>query len=126
MSFELSSGKAAFLGYEDLHEHEFADYERYEPNLEMYQDEDVDGLCVHDLSVYPASKFLQTFKSKRYSDIRWCSCHGLPRHRFPDACLRLYGKSPAEQDSQSRSPDSSDYNILVSRGYCKTDGPRGC
>jgi hypothetical protein len=63
MSFELSSGKAAFLGYEDLHEHEFEEYERYEPNIEMYEDEDVDGLCVHDLRVYPSSKFLQTFKS---------------------------------------------------------------
>jgi hypothetical protein len=63
MSFELSSGKAAFLGYEDLHEQAFEDYERYEPNLEMYQDEDVDGLCVHDLRVYPSSKFRQTFDS---------------------------------------------------------------
>jgi hypothetical protein len=63
MSFELSSGKAAFLGYEDLHEQEFEDYERHVSNLEMYEDEKIEGLCVHGLSVYPTTKFLQTFKS---------------------------------------------------------------
>jgi hypothetical protein len=63
MSFELSSGKAYFLGYEDVHDQEFEEYERYEANLEMYPDQDVDGLCAHDLRVYPSSKFRQTFDS---------------------------------------------------------------
>jgi hypothetical protein len=60
MSFELSGGKAEFLGYEDLHEPKFDEYESFEPNIEMYK-EDVDGLCAHDLHVYPSSKFRDTF-----------------------------------------------------------------
>jgi hypothetical protein len=62
MSFELSAGKAYFLGYEDLHEPEFDEYERFEPNIEMYEDV-VDGLCVHDLHIYPSSSFRQTFET---------------------------------------------------------------
>jgi hypothetical protein len=60
MSFELSAGKAHFLGYEDLHENEFDEYARLEPNLEMYEDV-VNGLCVHDLHIYPSSSFRQIF-----------------------------------------------------------------
>jgi hypothetical protein len=62
MSFELNGGKAEFLGYEDLHDPEFDEYELYEPNIEMYK-EDVDGLCVHDLRVYPGSKFREAFET---------------------------------------------------------------
>jgi hypothetical protein len=60
MSFELTGGKADFLGYEDLHEPEFDEYESYLPNIEMYQ-ETVDGLCVHDLHIYPSRKFRESF-----------------------------------------------------------------
>jgi hypothetical protein len=67
MSFELSGGKAKFLGYEDLHELEFDEYERYEPNIEMYEETLKEalkeGLCVHDLRMYPSSKLRETFST---------------------------------------------------------------
>jgi Adenylate and Guanylate cyclase catalytic domain len=60
MSFELSSTKARFLGYEDLHEPEFSSYERLEANLEMYT-ERIEGVCTHDLYIYPSSKLRKTY-----------------------------------------------------------------
>jgi hypothetical protein len=63
MSFELSDSKAKFLGYKDVHESQFDEYERFEPNIEMYK-EVVDGLCVHDLHIYPSSNFSKKFISK--------------------------------------------------------------
>jgi hypothetical protein len=60
MSFELSSGKAYFLGYEDVHEAEMASYVRTETNIEMYE-EILDGLCAHDLSLYPTNKLRATY-----------------------------------------------------------------
>jgi hypothetical protein len=67
MSFKLNGGKAKLLGYEDLHDPEFDNHESYEPNIEMYKkDIDglyIDGLCVHDLHVYPSSKFRESFES---------------------------------------------------------------
>jgi len=63
MSFELNSGKAEFLGYGDVHESEFDRYERYEVNLERYENPGINGLCVHDLRVYPSSKFRATFET---------------------------------------------------------------
>jgi class 3 adenylate cyclase len=60
MSFELSSGKAFFLGYEDLHEAEMASYVRIEANIEMYE-EIIDGLCAHDLYLYPTNKLRATY-----------------------------------------------------------------
>jgi hypothetical protein len=62
ISFELSGGKAEFLGYEDFHEPEFDEYESYEPNIEMYK-EAVDDLYVHDLHIYPSSKFRESFNT---------------------------------------------------------------
>lgn len=60
LSFELSSGKAKFLGDEDLHDIEFDEFERFEHNIEMYE-ETVDGLCQHDLHLYPSAKLRATF-----------------------------------------------------------------
>ena len=60
MSFELSSTKALFLGYEDLHEQEFDSYERVETNIEMYP-ERIEGVCTHDLHIYPSSKLRETY-----------------------------------------------------------------
>jgi class 3 adenylate cyclase len=59
VSFGLSSGKAKFLGYEDLHEAEMASYVITETNIELYE-EIVDGLCVHDLHLYPTNKLRLT------------------------------------------------------------------
>lgn len=70
MSFELNSGKAEFLGYEDVHETEFDDYERFHENLEMYTEEDIRKvedagleLCRHDLRIYPSSKFRAEYET---------------------------------------------------------------
>jgi hypothetical protein len=63
MSFELSSGKAYFLGHEDLHETEMASYIRNETNIEMYE-EIIDGLCAHDLYLYPTNKFRATYDTR--------------------------------------------------------------
>jgi hypothetical protein len=63
MSFELSSGKAYFLGYEDVHEAEMASYVRTETNIEMYE-EILDGLCAHDLSLYPTNKLRATYDTR--------------------------------------------------------------
>ena len=60
LSFELNSGKALFLGYEDVHEEEFNAFEAIELNLEMYPNQ-VKGLCTHDLYLYPSSSFRETF-----------------------------------------------------------------
>lgn len=64
MSFELSSSKAAFLGYTDVHEISLDEYERAELNLEMYE-ELTDGMCQHDLYLYPSTKFQETYTTNR-------------------------------------------------------------
>ena len=60
MSFELSSSKAHFMGYSDLHEPEFNEYEHVEKNIEMYPDR-IEGVCTHDLYLYPSSKLRATY-----------------------------------------------------------------
>ena len=62
MSFELSSGKARFLGYVDAHEKDMENYERSILNLEMYG-EIVEGLCAHDLYIYPTAKLMATYET---------------------------------------------------------------
>ncbi|CAB9524999.1 Receptor-type guanylate cyclase gcy [Seminavis robusta] len=64
MSFDMSSSKAYFLGYEDLHEPEFNDYARIEENIEMYQKR-VEGVCTHDLYLYPSSKLRDSYTTSR-------------------------------------------------------------
>ena len=60
MSFELSSTKARFMGYSDLHEPAFNEYEHVEKNIEMYP-ERIEGVCTHDLYLYPSSKLRNTY-----------------------------------------------------------------
>ena len=62
MSFDLSSTKADFLGYEDLHEHEFDEYVHIEENIEMYP-ERIQGVCTHDLYLYPSSKLRDSYET---------------------------------------------------------------
>lgn len=64
LSFELSSKKARFMGYGDLHEAEFNKYERVEKNIEMYP-ERIDGVCTHDLYLYPSSKLRDTYQTSQ-------------------------------------------------------------
>ena len=61
MTFEMSSTKAKFLGYEDLHETKYDKYERVERNIEMY-DERMQGVCTHDLYLYPSTKLEQSYQ----------------------------------------------------------------
>jgi class 3 adenylate cyclase len=60
MSFKMSSDRATFLGYEDVHETKFDEYERYVSNLEMYEGQ-VEGLCKHGLHIYPSTKLRNTY-----------------------------------------------------------------
>jgi hypothetical protein len=64
MSFELSSGKAKFLGYKDLHDRYYEEFERTEMNLEMYE-ELVEGLCEHDLHLYPSAEYRESSKDNK-------------------------------------------------------------
>ena len=62
MSFEMSSGKARFLGYDDLHDEDMENYGEVEVNIEMYEDI-VEGLCAHDLYIYPTASMRAKYKS---------------------------------------------------------------
>ena len=64
LSFELSSKKARFMGYEDLHESEFNKYEHVEENIEMYP-ERINGICTHDLYLYPSSKLRDSYQTSQ-------------------------------------------------------------
>lgn len=64
MTFQLSSTKALFLGYEDLHEPEFNSYERVERNIEMYN-ERIEGVCTHDLYLYPSSSLRESYDTTK-------------------------------------------------------------
>ena len=66
MSFELSSGKALFLGYQDAHEPEMEEYGKVLENIEMYggfYGETSDDLCPHSLSLYPTQKLRDTYET---------------------------------------------------------------
>ena len=64
MTYELNGAKAIFLGHEDLHESKFEEYAWHEPNIEMYE-ETVEGMCIHDLYIYPTSKFRKEYNTKK-------------------------------------------------------------
>jgi hypothetical protein len=63
MSFELSSGKALFLGSEDFHDDAFDKYMVVQENIEMYDDAHVEELCGHDLYLYPTESLKETYTS---------------------------------------------------------------
>jgi class 3 adenylate cyclase len=57
MAFELNGPKATFMGDEDLHEKAFHEYEVRMP-IEQYETK-VEGLCAHELFIYPSSKLTE-------------------------------------------------------------------
>lgn len=61
MTFEMSSTKAKFLGYEDLHEPKYNKYEFAVPNIEMYQERVQGVVCTHDLYLYPSTKLQESY-----------------------------------------------------------------
>jgi hypothetical protein len=62
MTFEMSSSKAKFLGYADVHEEKYSRYEQIEYNIEMYANR-IEGVCTHDLYLYPSTKLEQSYSS---------------------------------------------------------------
>lgn len=62
LTFEMSSNKARFLGYEDLHEAKYDLYEHVEYNIEMYE-ERLEGVCTHDLYLYPSTPLEDSYKA---------------------------------------------------------------
>jgi hypothetical protein len=63
MSFELSSSKALFLGYEDFHDDAFDKYMEVQESIEMYDEAYVDALCSLDLYLYPTESLKETYTS---------------------------------------------------------------
>jgi hypothetical protein len=61
MSFELNGPMATYMGGEDLHDKAFGEYE-VRMLIEQYETQ-VDGLCVHELFIYPSSRFTQNHLS---------------------------------------------------------------
>jgi hypothetical protein len=59
MTFELNGPVATFLGNEDLHDERF-DLFMYSVQLEAYETI-VEGMCVHELKVYPSKPFQYSF-----------------------------------------------------------------
>lgn len=63
ISFDLNGSHSTFLGYGDLHDPEFNDYER-SATLEPYP-KLVDGLCEHELYLYPSATYRSSFDTNR-------------------------------------------------------------
>ena len=61
ISFELSSGKAKFLGYGDFHNTDFDEYVQVTKNIELYDEEDVEYLCGHRLYLYPTATLKEAY-----------------------------------------------------------------
>mmetsp|Transcript_20032 Transcript_20032/g.35262 ORF Transcript_20032/g.35262 Transcript_20032/m.35262 type:complete len:1107 (-) Transcript_20032:235-3555(-) len=61
MTFVLNGADAVFLGYDDVHE----GYEEYEIAfpLELYEHEDVEGLCAHEIHIYPSFTMVTAYKT---------------------------------------------------------------
>ena len=60
MTFEISATKAKFLGYQDLHEPKYNNYEAVEQNIEMYEQR-IESVCTHDLYLYPSTKLEESY-----------------------------------------------------------------
>ena len=61
LSFQLSSGKAIFLGYGDFHDPNFDEYEQVTNNIELYDEDDIEYLCGHRLYLYPTASLKQSY-----------------------------------------------------------------
>jgi hypothetical protein len=61
LSFELSSGKAVFLGYGDFHDPDFDEYLQVTENIELYHEDDTDYLCGHQMYLYPTATLRESY-----------------------------------------------------------------
>jgi hypothetical protein len=63
MTYELNGPKSTFLGNEDLHDKHFDQFMN-SVQLEMYETI-VEGMCVHELKVYPSAAFRATYETNK-------------------------------------------------------------
>ena len=63
MTFELNGPVSKFLGYGDLHDSRFDNYMEY-VQLETYETI-VEGICVHELRVYPSPAFRASYETNQ-------------------------------------------------------------
>lgn len=63
MSFELNSGKAVFLGYEDMHDPDLEQYVEVTENIELYPEE-ILVQCSHTLYLYPTEVLVTVYTSQ--------------------------------------------------------------
>lgn len=63
LTFRLDGPQAIFLGYDDLHEEGFDEYEASIP-MELYNNT-ADSLCRHQLKIYPSAAYQQSYDTNR-------------------------------------------------------------
>jgi hypothetical protein len=63
LTYELNGPISTFLGYEDLHDDRF-DAFVHSVQLESYESI-VEGMCVHELKVYPSAKFRASYETNK-------------------------------------------------------------
>jgi hypothetical protein len=63
LTYELNGPISTFLGYEDLHDDRFDKYV-HSVELEAYETI-VEGMCVHELKVYPSTTFRATYDTSK-------------------------------------------------------------
>jgi hypothetical protein len=59
MTYEINGPNVTFLGYEDLHDPNYDEFEHH-AKLELYESV-VDDLCFHEIHVYPSLTFAQDY-----------------------------------------------------------------
>jgi hypothetical protein len=59
ITYEINGPNVTFLGYGDLHDPNYDNFEHH-AKLELYESV-VDGLCFHEIHVYPSSTFAQDY-----------------------------------------------------------------
>ena len=61
VSYELSSGRAIFLGHGDFHDPDFDEYRRVTKNIELYNEDDIKYLCGYKLQLYPTATLKESY-----------------------------------------------------------------
>ena len=61
LSFELDGPNVAYLGPSDMHDPSYDQYEQF-TNIEL-NNSTVDGLCLHELRIYPTSEFRDSYQT---------------------------------------------------------------
>lgn len=63
-TFELRGPMPVFLGYEDLHDSRFEEY-MYSFEVESYPKEIAEGLCIHEMFVYPTQELRDSYQTSK-------------------------------------------------------------